>query len=124
MMKEAEQHAEEDRRLAELATARNQAEALVHSTQKSLEEHGDKLQADEKEAIEKAVAEREEGIKDGDKAGSEEDTEGMTDGGQNLGEKIYADMQAQQQAQAGGDAEQSQADDDVVDADFKEVKRD
>src|SRR5690625_276409 len=124
MMKEAEQHAEEDRRLAELATARNQAEALVHSTQKSLEEHGDKLQADEKEAIEKAVAELEEVIKDGDKAAIDEKTEALTAAAQTLGEKIYADMQAQQQAQAGGDAEQSQADDDVVDADFKEVKRD
>lgn len=122
MMKEAEQHAEEDRRLAELATTRNQAEALVHGTRKSLEEHGDKLEASEKEAIEKAIAELEEVIKDGDKATIDAKTEALTVAAQKLGEKIYAEAQAQQAAGAG--AEQAKADDDVVDADFKEVKRD
>ncbi|HLS16608.1 MAG TPA: molecular chaperone DnaK [Paenalcaligenes sp.] len=125
MMKEAEQHAEEDRRLAELATARNQAEAMVHGTRKSLEEHGDKLDAAEKEAIEKAIAELEEATKEGDKAAIDEKTEALTAAAQKLGEKIYAEAQAQQQAgEAGADAEQGAADDDVVDADFKEVKRD
>ncbi len=125
MMKEAEQHAEEDRRLAELATARNQAEAMVHGTRKSLEEHGDKLDAAEKEAIEKAITELEEATKEGDKAAIDEKTEALTAAAQKLGEKIYAEAQAQQQAgEAGADAEQGAADDDVVDADFKEVKRD
>ncbi|HLR82833.1 MAG TPA: molecular chaperone DnaK [Paenalcaligenes sp.] len=125
MVKEAEQHAEDDRRLAELATARNQAEAMVHGTRKSLEEHGDKLEAGEKEAIENAITELEEAIKEGDKEAIDTKTEALTAAAQKLGEKIYAEAQAQQQAgEAGADAEQGQADDDVVDADFKEVKRD
>jgi len=125
MVKEAEQHAEDDRRLAELATARNQAEAMVHGTRKSLEEHGDKLEAGEKEAIENAITELEEAIKEGDKEAIDTKTEALTAAAQKLGEKVYAEAQAQQQAgDAGADAEQGQADDDVVDADFKEVKRD
>src|SRR5690625_4648690 len=125
MMKEAEQHAEEDRRLAELVGTRNQTEALVHATRKSLEEHGDKIEANEKEAIEKAMTELEAVIKDGDKAAIEEKTEALTEAAQKLGEKIYAEMQAEQQAgAAAADDAQNKPEDDVVDADFKEVKRD
>jgi len=123
MMKEAEQHAEDDRRLAELAATRNQAEALVHGTRKSLEEHGDKLDEGEKEAINKAITELEESIKEGDKDAIDAKVEALTAAAQTLGEKIYAEAQAQQQAD-GADAGQDSADDDVVDADFKEVKRD
>jgi len=125
MMKEAEQHAEEDRRLAELVGTRNQAEALVHATRKSLEEHGDKLEATEKEAIETAIAELEETLKDGDKEAIDQKVEALNAAAQKLGEKVYADMQAQQQANAGAaGAAEANADDDVVDANFKEVKRD
>jgi len=125
MMKEAEQHAEEDRRLAELVGTRNQAEALVHATRKSLEEHGDKLEAAEKEAIETAIAELEETLKDGDKEAIDQKVEALNAAAQKLGEKVYADMQAQQQANAGAaGAAEANADDDVVDANFKEVKRD
>ncbi|AQS51199.1 molecular chaperone DnaK [Paenalcaligenes hominis] len=121
MVADAEAHAEDDRRIAELATARNQAEALVHSTRKSLEEHGDKVDAETKAAIEAAVTELETASKGDDKADIDAKTEALATAAQKLGEAIYADMQAQQ----GGQAEaQPSADDNVVDADFKEVKRD
>ncbi|CAM4233654.1 molecular chaperone DnaK [Kerstersia similis] len=125
MVQDAEANAEEDRKVAELAQVRNQADALVHATRKSLGEHGDKLEASEKEAIEKAVADVEAALKDNaDKAALEAKVETLTTASQKLGEKIYADMQAQQ-AQAGGAQEEAKpADDNVVDADFKEVKRD
>jgi len=122
MVKDAEANAEEDHRIAELAQTRNQADALLHSTRKSLEEHGDKLEAAEKEAIETALKELEETLKDGDKAAIDAKVEALATASQKLGEKMYADMQAQQEAQ--GAAEAKPADEDVVDADFKEVKRD
>jgi len=124
MVKDAEANAEEDHRVAELAQTRNQADALLHSTRKSLEEHGDKLEAAEKEAIESALKELEETLKDGDKAAIESKVEALTTAAQKLGEKMYADMQAQAAAQQGAAADEKPADDDVVDADFKEVKRD
>ena len=121
MVADAEVHAEEDRRIAELATARNEAEALVHSTRKSLEEHGDKVDAETKANIEAAATELETASKGDDKAEIDAKTEALSVAAQKLGEAIYADMQAQQ----GGQAEaQPSADDNVVDADFKEVKRD
>ena len=122
MVKDAEANAEDDHRVAELAQARNQGDALVHSTRKSLEEYGDKLEAAEKEAIENAVKELEETLKEGDKAAIDAKVEALATASQKLGEKMYADMQAQQGAE--GAAEAKPADEDVVDADFKEVKRD
>ncbi|MBF23501.1 MAG: molecular chaperone DnaK [Pusillimonas sp.] len=126
MVKDAEVNAEEDRRIAELATTRNQAEALVHSTRKSLEEYGDKLEASEKEAIEAAIKDVEEVLKDGDKEAIDAKVEALTSASQKLGEKMYADMQAQAAAQQGADGATAQQpeDENVVDADFKEVKRD
>ena len=124
MVKDAEANAEEDHRLAELALTRNQADALVHSTRKSLGEYGDKLEASEKEAIEAAVKELEETLKDGDKAAIEAKVEALSTASQKLGEKMYADMQAQAAAQQAPEEAAKPADDDVVDADFKEVKRD
>jgi len=124
MVKDAEANAEEDHRVAELAQTRNQADALMHSTRKSLEEHGDKLEASEKEAIESALKDLEETLKDGDKAAIDAKVEALTTAAQKLGEKMYADMQAQAAAQQGAAADEKPADDDVVDADFKEVKRD
>ena len=125
MVKDAEQNAEEDHRLAELAQTRNQADALVHATRKSLTEYGDKLEAGEKETIEAAIKDLEEVLKDGDKPAIDAKVEALSTASQKLGEKMYADMQAQQAA--GGQPEGAQAqpaDDNVVDADFKEVKRD
>ncbi|MGE8547525.1 molecular chaperone DnaK [Alcaligenes sp. WGS1538] len=125
MVKDAEVNAAEDHRIAELAVARNQAEALIHSTRKSLGEYGDKLEAAEKEGIEKAIAELEETLKDGDKEAIDAKVEALGAASQKLGEKMYADMQAQAAAQQGAEgAAQQPADENVVDADFKEVKRD
>lgn len=128
MVKDAEANAEEDHRMAELALARNQADALVHATRKSLTEYGDKLEAAEKESIEAALKEVEDVLKTGDKAEIDAKVEALTQASQKLGEKMYADAQAQQAAQQ---ASQQRAadnakpvDDNVVDADFKEVKRD
>ncbi|MFT0850429.1 molecular chaperone DnaK [Achromobacter sp. F4_2707] len=122
MVKDAEVNAEEDRRVAELAQARNQADALVHSTRKSLTDYGDKLEESEKEAIEAALKELEEAIQSGDKAQIDAKVEALSTASQKLGEKMYADMQAQ--AAQEGQADARPADDDIVDADFKEVKRD
>ncbi|NYT76488.1 molecular chaperone DnaK [Alcaligenaceae bacterium] len=124
MVKDAEANAEDDHRVAELALARNQADALMHSTRKSLEEHGDKLEASEKEAIEAAIKELDETLKDGDKPAIDAKVEALTVAAQKLGEKMYADMQAQAAAEQGATDAGKSADDDVVDADFKEVKRD
>jgi len=129
MVKDAEVNAEEDKKVKELAESRNQADSLVHSTRKSLTEYGDKLEGGEKAAIEAAIAEVEASIKAGDKAEIDAKVAALSTASQKLGEKMYADMQAQQAAgggdagqQAGGDAGGKPADDDVVDADFKEVK--
>jgi molecular chaperone DnaK len=123
MIKDAEANAEEDKRAAELVNARNQGDVLVHSTRKSLEEYGDKLEASEKEAIENAIKDLEEALKGDDKAVIEEKTEALGAASQKLGEKMYADMQAQAAAEQGGAADAQPADENVVDADFKEVKR-
>lgn len=124
MVKDAEANAEEDHRLAELAQTRNQADSLLHSTRKSLKDYGDKLEASEKEAIENALKELEETLKEGDKAAIDAKVEALATVSQKLGEKMYADMQAQAAAQQGAGEAGKKAEDDVVDADFKEVKRD
>lgn len=126
MVKDAEANATEDHRMAELALARNMADSVVHSTRKSLTEHADKLDDSEKEAIESALNEVEEALKNNaDKPELDTKVEALSTAAQKLGEKMYADMQAQAQAagQEGG-ANENQSSDDVVDADFKEVKRD
>ncbi|ASV97144.1 molecular chaperone DnaK [Paraburkholderia aromaticivorans] len=138
MVKDAEANAEEDHKLRELADARNQGDALVHSTKKALTEYGDKLEASEKEKIEAALKDLEETLKSGssDKAAIEAKIEVVATASQKMGEKMYADMQAAQGAEAAaagaagaggagasaGGASQQQ--DDVVDAEFKEVKKD
>jgi len=130
MVQDAEANAAEDKKVAELAQSRNQADALVHATRKSLTEYGDKIEASEKEAIEAAIKDLEDTLKDGDKAAIDAKVETLSTVSQKLGEKMYADMQAQAGAAGGaegGDAQGASgkpADDNVVDADFKEVKRD
>ena len=127
MVKDAELNAEEDKKKLEIVTARNQGDAAVHQVKKSLADHGDKLEAAEKEAIENALKALEEALKGEDKADIEAKTESLMSASQKLGEKVYADMQASQaaaggaagadaQAHAGGKA----ADDDIIDAEVKE----
>jgi molecular chaperone DnaK len=134
MVRDAEANAGEDAKKVELVQARNQGDAMVHSVRKSLSEHGEKLEAAEKEAIESALKDVEDAIKGDDKAAIEAKTEALMTASQKLGEKVYADQQAAQQAAAGAAAgagaqpqPETQAahagDDNVVDADFKEVKK-
>ena len=136
MVKDAELNAADDKKKLELVQARNMADANVHSVKKSLAEYGDKLDAGEKEKIEAAIKEVEDAIKSDDKAGIETKNTALTTISQKLGEKMYADMQAKQAAEAAatgnasaGDAAGAQgasshaADDNVVDAEVKEVKK-
>jgi molecular chaperone DnaK len=130
MVKDAELYADEDRKLKELADARNQGDGLVHSTRKALTEYGNKLDAGEKEKIEASIKELEEALKGNDKSAIDAKVSALSTAAQKLGEKMYADMQAQQQAAgasgtgaAGAGASEGKAkEEDVVDADFKEVK--
>jgi len=127
MVKDAELNAEEDKKKVELVQAKNQADAMVHSVRKSLGEHGEKLDAAEKEKIEAAIKDVEEAIKADDKAAIDAKTEALMQASQKLGEKVYAEAQAAQQAagaapEAGPAPGAKPADDNVVDADFKEVK--
>ena len=125
MVKDAEANAEEDKKLTELVASRNQAEALIHSVKKSLADYGDKLDAAEKEKIEAALKEAEEAVKGDDKAAIDAKAEALGAASQKLGEMVYA--QAQAEAQAGESAQanaSAKKDDDVVDADFEEVKDD
>ncbi len=130
MVRDAEANAVEDQRLKELAEAHNQGDSLVHSTRKALTEHGEKLDAAEKEKIEAAIKDLEAALKGSDKADIDAKSAALSTVAQSLGEKMYADMQAQQasaapegaQASASAGAGAKPAEEDVVDADFKEVK--
>jgi len=126
MVKDAELNAAEDKKKLEIVQSRNQAEASVHSVKKSLTEHGDKLEAGEKEKIEAAVKEVEEALKGEDKATIDGKTEALMTAAQKLGEMVYANMQAQQAAGAAPSSDSGGAkpnDDNVVDAEVKEVKK-
>jgi molecular chaperone DnaK len=130
MVKDAEAHAADDRKAHELVNARNQADNLVHTVKKSLAEHGDKIDADEKAKIEAALKDAEEALKSDDKATIEAKSEALSTAAQKLGEKVYADAQAQAGgaqgaqpgAEAGAQAGGQKADENVVDAEFTEVK--
>ena len=129
MVKDAELNADDDRKKVEFVQAKNSAEAMVHSVKKSLTEYGDKLDAGEKEKIETAIKDMEEALKSDDKAAIESKNAALMEASQKLGEKMYADMQSSQgDAGAAPGAEQAQpakpaADDNVVDAEVKEVKK-
>ena len=123
MVQDAEAHAEEDRRAHELVDARNQAEALVHSTRKSLHDLGDKVSAADKGAIEAAMRDLEAAVKGDDKAEITAKTEALSQASHKLTEQMYAQSQAN--ASPGGDAQQPggthAGGDNVVDAEFEEV---
>ncbi|WP_314971833.1 molecular chaperone DnaK [Comamonas testosteroni] len=132
MVKDAELNAADDKKKLELVTAKNQGEAAVHSVNKSLAEHGSKLDASEKSAIETAVKELEEALKGEDKDAIDAKTTALMTASQKLGEKMYADAQAAGGAEAAaaaagasaGAGASAAADDNVVDAEVKEVKKD
>jgi molecular chaperone DnaK len=126
MVKDAELNAADDKKKVELAQARNQGEAMVHSVKKSLGEHGDKLEAAEKDAIEAAVKDLEAVLPGDDKDAIDTQTTHLMTVSQKLGEKVYAASQAEQANADAGAAgnNKGNVDDDVVDAEVKEVKKD
>jgi len=122
MVQDAESHASEDKAKRELVEAKNQAESLVHSTEKSLEEHGDKVEDDVKTAIEAAIADLKGVLEGEDAAAITEKSNALAEASMKLGEAIYkASQEEAASADAAADAEK---DDDVVDADFEEVNDD
>ncbi|MCB1797795.1 MAG: molecular chaperone DnaK [Gammaproteobacteria bacterium] len=129
MVKDAEAHADEDKKFHDLVQVRNQADSMIHATRKSIQEMGeDKLEAGEKEAIDKAIEELEEAMKGSDKDAIEAKTKALAEASGKMAERMYAQQPgAAQDAGATGDAgasgaESGKADDDVVDAEFEEVK--
>lgn len=129
MVKDAEAHADEDKKITELVTARNSADAMIHSVKKTLTEYGDKIDAAEKEKVEAAIKEVEEAVKSDDKAKIDEKVNELMTASQKIGEMMYKDMQANQTGTAGADAgakdtnagASSGAKDDVIDAEYTEV---
>jgi len=125
MVRDAESHAEEDRKFEELVAARNVADGMIHATRKTLEEAGDKVEADEKDSIESAIVDLEAALKTDDKADIEAKTQKLTEVSGSLAQRIYAEaQQADAQAEPGAASADSGADPDAVDAEFEEVKDD
>jgi molecular chaperone DnaK len=125
MVKDAEAHADEDRKARELVDARNQADSTIHTVRKALSEYGDKVGADEKTRIEAAIKATEEAMKGNDKDGIESAMRNLAEASQKLGERVYAQQNAGAQAGGGAAGGQSQPggnEGDVVDAEFEEVK--
>lgn len=131
MVKDAQAHAEEDHKAFELVTSRNQCDAMIHSVKKSLAEHGDKLEGDEKSKIEAALKDAEEAIKSNDKETIDAKTQALTEASHKLAEKMYSQEQAQQaqhESTGAGSTSSSSGKDEktvegeVVDAEFEEVK--
>jgi molecular chaperone DnaK len=123
MVREAEAHAEEDRRRRALVEARNQAEALVHTTERSLAEHGDKLDAADRSAIERAMSDLKQAIGGDDVAGIEAKTQALAQASSKLGEAVYRSTQSQGASAGaeGGPSPGAAGNDKVVDAEFEEV---
>ena len=127
MINDAEIHAEDDKKLHELVTARNNADGMIHATEKSIEEMGDKVDASEKADIESAIESLKEVIKGDDKDAIDEKTAALTTLSGKLAEKMYADAGAEgapQEGAAEAGSESKDSADDVVDAEFEEVKED
>ncbi|MGR9115999.1 MAG: molecular chaperone DnaK [Gammaproteobacteria bacterium] len=127
MIKDAEAHADEDRKVTELVNVRNHAESIIHATEKSMKELGDQVGADEKANIEKAISELKDVIKGSDKAAIEDKTNALTELSGKLAERVYAqkaEAEGGAGEQASSESSSSAADDGVVDAEFEEVKDD
>ena len=124
MEEDAEKHAEEDKKLKELVDAKNMAEAMIHSVEKSMKDHGDALSKEEKDKIDSSIKDLQEALKTDNKDEIEAKNKALAEASQKLGEKVYAEQQAKQQAQSApqGGNEEKTVDADVVDAEFEEVK--
>ncbi|MCW0199276.1 molecular chaperone DnaK [Sphingopyxis sp.] len=123
MVKDAEQFAEEDKKRREAAEAKNNAESLIHTTERQLEEHGDKVDAGLKSEIEAAVAEAKAAVEGGDPAAMTEKSQALAQVAMKLGQAIY-EKEQQAAASPAADAGETKADEDVVDAEFSEVEDD
>ena len=121
MVRDGESHADEDRKQRELVDARNQCDALIHSVKKTLAEHGDKVSADDKTAIEAAIKDAEEALKSNDKETIEAKMQALGTASHKLAEQMQAQA-AQAGAGAGASTSGGKADEDIVDAEFEEVK--
>ncbi|MCF6227032.1 MAG: molecular chaperone DnaK, partial [Xanthomonadales bacterium] len=121
MVNDAEAHAEEDRLFKELVTTRNTADGMVHATQSSLKEMGDKLASDDKQKIEEAISKVEEAMKADDKAAIDASVEALTEASQVIHQQAQADAEAAAAAGETEEAAPAEAADDVVDAEFEEV---
>ncbi|GAA6135933.1 molecular chaperone DnaK [Oceaniserpentilla sp. 4NH20-0058] len=122
MVQDAEANAEADKKFEEMIQVRNTADGMVHATKKTLEEAGDKATEEEKAAIEAAIADVEEALKGDDKDAIEAATTKLTEASSGLAQKMYAEQAAAQQAGEAGEQQEAGKDDDVVDAEFEEVK--
>ncbi|AMO67403.1 molecular chaperone DnaK [gamma proteobacterium BDW918] len=124
MVRDAEANAEADKKFEALVVARNTAEGMANATRKTLEEAGDKASDEEKAAIEAALTEVDEALKSDDVEVIEAATKKLTEASGGLAEKMYAEQAAQAQADGGAESAQAGGADDVVDAEFEEVKDD
>ena len=125
MVRDAEEHAAEDHKFHELVTVRNQADNMIHAVTKSLQEAGDKVTAEERQAIERAVEELKEAMKSDNKDNIEAKTKALTDASSKMAERLYAQGQSQQGQAGGGEQAGTKPDEKgehVVDAEFEEVK--
>ena len=123
MVQDAEANVEEDKKFEELVQARNAADTLIHGCKKTLEESADKVEADEKENIESAISTLEEVLKGEDKSDIEEKTKLLADASSSLAQRLYAEQQSAQENQNDSNSESDNtSSEDVVDADFEEVK--
>tara|TARA_Y100000816_G_scaffold187805_1_gene136613 strand:- start:23316 stop:25244 length:1929 start_codon:yes stop_codon:yes gene_type:complete len=126
MVQDAESNAEEDKKFEELVQARNAADTLIHGCKKTLDESAEKVEASEKENIEKAILDLEEVLKGEDKDEIEEKTKSLADASSSLAQRLYAEQQQEAQAntanQDNSNPDDSNSNEEVVDADFEEVK--
>ncbi len=124
MVQDAESNAEEDKKFEELIQARNAADTLVHGCKKTLDESAEKVEASEKENIEKAISELEEVLKGEDKEEIEQKTKSLADASSSLAQRLYAEQQQESQAanQDNSNPNNANSNEEVVDADFEEVK--
>ena len=123
MVQDAEANAEDDKKFEELVQAKNAADTLIHGCKKTLEESADKVEASEKESIESAISVLEEALKGEDKSDIEEKTKSLADASSSLAQRLYAEQQqTQQDNQNNSESENATSSDEVVDADFEEVK--
>ena len=123
MVQDAEANAEDDKKFEELVQAKNAADTLIHGCKKTLNESADKVEANEKESIESAISALEEALKSEDKNDIEEKTKSLADASSSLAQRLYAEQQqTQQENQNNSESENATSSDEVVDADFEEVK--